>query len=148
MRHSTVNGDRPRMGQKKKRYYVGSIKARRGSDWVSAHFTKRDMTVAFTVYRQWPSTWESEGVEREIIQRLKKAKFDVVPLEDWGFIDRPISQTFRNGVSNEVPAIYEDRSDQRRPDVKHLVQLVVVGGPKAPRLHFQGESSGVRPEWA
>lgn len=136
------------MGQKKKRYYVGSIKARRGSDWVSAHFTKRDMAVAFTVYRQWPSTWESEGVEREIIQRLNKAKFEVVPVENWGFIDRHISLMFRNGVSNKVPALCEDKSDNTCPDVEHLVQLVVVGGSEASRLHFQGEGSTVRPEWA
>ncbi|ROV94298.1 hypothetical protein VMCG_08663 [Cytospora schulzeri] len=96
------HGGQPEKSQRKRRYFGGSVKARRGTDWVSAHFTKSDMTVAFTVNRQWPSTWQSEGVEREIIQRLNSAKFEVAPTEDWGFIDRHIYLTIKNGMSNTL----------------------------------------------
>lgn len=32
--------------------------------------------------------WSSVDVEQEIFQRLNKAKFDIQPSEDWGFLDR------------------------------------------------------------
>lgn len=37
--------------------------------------------------------WSSVDVEQEIFQRLNKAKFDIQPSEDWGFLDRRLCAT-------------------------------------------------------
>ncbi|ROW14854.1 hypothetical protein VPNG_03844 [Cytospora leucostoma] len=69
------NHGEPSIAPYKKRRFVGnSITARRGDDWVSAHFDSRGMT-------------------REIFQRLKEGKFGIEPAEDWGFIDRRMGLT-------------------------------------------------------
>lgn len=37
--------------------------------------------------------WDSTDVEQEIFKRLNKAKFDIEPSEDWGFLDRNFRRT-------------------------------------------------------
>lgn len=43
-------------------------------------------------------TWSSADVEQEIFKRLNKAKFDIKPSEDWGFLDRRLHAKFDDDV--------------------------------------------------
>lgn len=73
---------------RKKKFFGNSIKARRGDNLVSAHFDRKTMTVEFSVQCAGPKKWSSAEVEQEIFERLNKAKFEIQPLEHWGFLDR------------------------------------------------------------
>lgn len=76
------------MNARKRKFVGNSIKARRDDDLVSAHFDRKTMTVEFNMKFGPGKKWSSVGVEQEIFERLNKAKFDVQPCEDWGFLDR------------------------------------------------------------
>lgn len=41
----------------------------------------------FHMHCHTSKNWSSVEVEQEIFQRLNKAKFDIEPSEDWGFLD-------------------------------------------------------------
>lgn len=80
------------MNMRKKKFVGNSIKARRDDDCVSAHFDRKTMSVEFdmTLKLGPGKKWGSVGVEQEIFERLNKAKFDIQPCEDWGFLDRAL----------------------------------------------------------
>jgi hypothetical protein len=44
--------------------------------------------VHFVMYCPLSKTWSSAEVEQEIFERLNRAKFDIEPSENWGFLDR------------------------------------------------------------
>lgn len=73
---------------RKKKFFGNSIKARRGEDLVSAHFDRKTMSVEFDMQFAPCKKWSSVGVELEIFERLNRAKFNIQPCEDWGFLDR------------------------------------------------------------
>lgn len=76
------------MNNGKRKFFGNAIKARRGDDWVKAHFDKRTMVVEFHMHCATSKPWHSIDVEQEIFDRLKKAKFDIEPSEERGFLDR------------------------------------------------------------
>lgn len=73
---------------RKRKFFGNSIKVRRGDDLVSAHFDRRNMKVEFSMKCPPSKKWSSVEVEQEIFERLNNAKFDIQPLEHWGFLDR------------------------------------------------------------
>lgn len=55
----------------------------------------------FTMH--WPLTkqWSSVQIEQEVFERLNKAKFDIQPSEEWGFLDRKFFTDFE-GVCTPI----------------------------------------------
>ena len=51
------------------------------------------MVVAFDINCHTEKQWSSIDVEQEIFERLNKARFDIQPSEDWGFLDRKFNAT-------------------------------------------------------
>lgn len=85
----------PNLGNNRRRKFFGNtIKAMRGDDWVSAHFSKRTMTVHFVMNCPITKQWSSVEVEQEIFERLNRAKFEIQPSENWGFLDRKLRADF------------------------------------------------------
>lgn len=54
------------------------------------------MVVEFQMNCLTSKQWSSIDVEQEIFDRLIKARFEIQPSEDWGFLDR----NFRGYVEN------------------------------------------------
>ncbi|KAG6368284.1 hypothetical protein INS49_002489 [Diaporthe citri] len=103
----------------KRRFFGNTIKARRDDDWVSAHFNKSSMVVEFQMNCALSKQWSSIDVEQEIFDRLIKAKFDIQPSEDWGFLDRK----FRGFVTN-LKTIFPVHTPTSRVDVQCTVGVV------------------------
>ncbi|KAK2597232.1 hypothetical protein N8I77_013093 [Diaporthe amygdali] len=82
------------VNNRNRKFGGNAIKAWRGNDCVSAHFDKRTMEVDFTIRSAFPKQWPSMDVETEIFERLNRAKFDIQPAEDWGFLDRKVFAHF------------------------------------------------------
>ncbi|KAK7744096.1 hypothetical protein SLS53_003616 [Cytospora paraplurivora] len=129
------HGEPSKTPYKKRRFVGNSITARRGADWVSAHFDKSAMA-------------NSEGVERDIFQRLNKANFEIEPAEDWGFIDR------RMGLAPECWTILK-RFDPYAPkqvktwlgvEVRHLDQERRDAKLEAKRNVRPGQYASIRVE--
>ncbi|KAJ0122618.1 hypothetical protein J7T55_003133 [Diaporthe amygdali] len=98
----------------RKRKFGNTIKAWRGNVCVSAHFNKRNMEVDFTIRGTYPKQWPSMEVEAEIFERLNKAKFEIQPAENWGFLDRKV---FAHLDKVTTPATLNSRCTVRVKDM-------------------------------
>ncbi|KAI3395017.1 hypothetical protein diail_1906, partial [Diaporthe ilicicola] len=73
---------------RKRKFFGNSIKVVRGYEYFTCHFNNRAMVVDVIANCAYPKQWVTTDVEQEIFRRLNKAKFDIQPSEDWGFLDR------------------------------------------------------------
>ncbi|KAL1873549.1 hypothetical protein Daus18300_003912 [Diaporthe australafricana] len=91
----TANFGETSGNNRKRKFFGKTIRAVRDDDWVSCHFNKSAMVVEFVMHCALSKKWSSMDVEQELFQRLNKAKFDIQPSEDWGFLDRKFFATFK-----------------------------------------------------
>ncbi|KAG8163351.1 hypothetical protein KVR01_006648 [Diaporthe batatas] len=109
------------MNVRKRKFGGNSIKARRDDDLVSAHFDRKTMSVEFDVTFRPGKKWCSVEVEQEIFDRLNKAKFDIQPVEDWGFLDRNLlvrSPSINYRCRVKVYSTSEEKVENLPPVVK------------------------------
>lgn len=121
------------VNNRKRKFGGNAIKAWRGNDCVSAHFNKRTMEVDFTIRSAFPKQWPSMDVETEIFERLNKAKFDVQPAEDWGFLDRKVFAHFNKVyklinvwdeiIANLVPFVRSELQPRSIPDAQCVSKI-------------------------